>query len=262
MKRVFLLAGLLLPLSCAVAQETQEKQLPNELVLANSVTLQDADELETTVNFEFLKMPDEKQTTVTTEFAYGLTKRWELDVDVPYEFVKSNHVHTVDGIGDIEADVRYGVVPVTNQPFAVTAGLGFGIPTGNSARGFGGGRLTLEPFVTASTTWFELFDVELTCGWQRAVTNGGDDPRDDFEYNIAIIRSIGDWDLTLEGNGESNRDRTLYSVAPGVIWNQSDTLQFALAIPIGVTHESADYGIVVSVTLEWEHVAHRSPGKD
>jgi Putative MetA-pathway of phenol degradation len=262
MKRALLLVVLLAPVPTAVAQEAQEKQLPNELVLANSVSLQDADELETAVSFEFLKLPDEKQTTVTTEFAYGLTSRWELDLDVPYEFVKSNHVHAVDGIGDIEADVRYGVVPVTNQPFAVTAGLGFGIPTGDSARDLGEGRLTLEPFVTASTTWFSLFDVELTCGWRRAVTNGGDEPRNDFEYNIAITRSIGDWYLTLEGNGESNRDRTLYYVAPGLIWNQSDTLQFALAIPIGVTHESADYGIVVSVTLEWEHVMHRSPDKD
>ena len=261
MKRLLLVA-LFGPALCVVAQETQEKQIPNELVLGYSVSLQDADELETTVSFEYLKKPDEKQTTVTTEFAYGLTSRWELDVDVPYEFVKSNHVHAVDGIGDIEVDVRYGAVPVTNQPFAVTAGLGLGIPTGDSTRDLGEGRLTVEPFVTASTTWFELFDVELTCGWRRAVTNGGDEPRDDFEYNIAITRAIGDWYLTLEGDGESNRNRTLYTVAPGLIWNQSDTRQFALAIPIGVTHESADYGIVVSVTLEWEHVTHRGHDKD
>jgi len=47
MKRAFLLAGLVLPLSCAVAQETEgDRRLPEELAITRSVVLQDADELE------------------------------------------------------------------------------------------------------------------------------------------------------------------------------------------------------------------------
>jgi hypothetical protein len=262
MKRALVLAGLFLPLFWAVAQETEEdRQLPEELAITRSVVMQDADELETTAGFQFFKLPDQKRTTAAAEFEYGLTDRWELDADVPYEFIRPNGAHVVDGIGDVEAALRYGVIPVGREPFALTAGLGVGVPTGDRARDLGEGRLTVEPFFTAST-WLGRFNAQINGGWQRAVTNAGEEPRDEFEYNIAILYPIDQWFLALEGNGVSTREATSYYVTPELIWKATTGVQFLVAVPIGVTHESADYGIMASVTLEWEHVTHRSPDKD
>jgi hypothetical protein len=262
MKRALLLVVLLAPVSCAVAQETQDNQrLPEELAITRSITLQDADEFQSTANFGLFKKLDEKHITAAAEFEYGLTDRWEFDADVPYEFIRPNNAHTIDGIGDVEAAVRYGVVPVDQRPIALTAGLGVGIPTGDRTRDLGDGRLTLEPFFTTST-WVGGVNAQLNGGWQRAVTNGGEGPRDEFEYNVAILYPVDRWYFGLEGNGISDRNAMVYYVTPELIWKPTNNLQLLIGVPIGVTHESADYGIVASVTLEWEHVTHRSPDKD
>jgi hypothetical protein len=110
MKRAWLLVALLAPLSCAVAQETTEnRRLPEELAITRSVVMQEADELESTASFNYFKLPDQKRITTAAEFEYGLTDRWELDAGVPYEFVNPNDARSADGIGDVEAAVRYGV---------------------------------------------------------------------------------------------------------------------------------------------------------
>ena len=265
MKRAFLLAGLVLPLSCAVAQETEgDRRLPEELAITRSVVLQDADELESSVSFDQYRFSQpfyERKATVAAEFEYGLTDRWELDAEVPYRFREFNHGRSFDGIGDVETAVRYGVVPLDKGPVAFNVGLALGIPTGDRTRDLGEGRLTLEPSFTAST-WLGPCNMQINCGWQRAVTNGGEEPRDEFEYNVAILYPVDQWFLALEGNGASTRKTTSYYVTPELIWKTTKNVQFVVAVPMGVTHESADYGIVASVTLEWEHVTHRSPDKD
>ena len=262
MKRTLLLATLLIPVSCAQAQPAQDdKALPEELAITESVVLQEADEFQSTAKFKFFRLPDKKRITAATEFEYGLTDRWEIDADVPDEFSNPNHGRSVDGLGDVEVAARYGVVPPGKKPFAFDGGLGFGIPTGDHARDLGEGRLTLEPFFTAST-WLGGFNAQLNGGWQRAITNGGEEPRDDFEYNVAVLYPVDRWFLGLEGNGESNRDRTQYYVTPELIWKPTGNLQFLLAVPIGVTHAAGDYGIIASVTLELKNVAHRGTDRD
>ena len=220
MKRALLLVVLLAPVPTTVAQEAQNNQrLPEELAITRSVVMQDADELESTASLHFFKLPDQKLITAAAEFEYGLTDRWELDADVPYEFIRPRNAHAVDGIGDVEAAVRYGIVPLGQQPFAVTAGLGVGVPTGDRSRDLGEGRLTLEPFFTAST-WLGRFNAQVNCGWQRAVTNGGDEPRDEIEYNIAILYPVDRCFLALEGNGGSEAADT-QQVVPAAVARRS-----------------------------------------
>jgi Putative MetA-pathway of phenol degradation len=262
MRRALLLTSLLLPISCPLAQEAQaDKQLPQEFAITTSVVLQDADELQSTADFRFFKLPDQKRITVAADFEYGLTDRWELDAEVPYEFVNPNDGRSVDGIGDVEAAVRYGVVPLDDKPFALTAGLGAGIPTGDRTRDLGEGRLKLEPFFTAST-WLGRFNAQLNCGWQRAVASAGNGPSDEFEYNVAVIYPVDRWFLVLEGNGTSTREATTYYVTPELVCRLTKGVEFLLAVPIGVTGASADYGVIASMTLEFENVTHRPADKD
>ena len=239
-----------------------QQQLPEELAITRSIVMQDADEFESSANFQYFKLPDQKQITTAAEFEYGVTDRWELDAEVPYEFVNPNDAGAANGIGDVEVAVRYGIVPLaTNKPYALDLGLGLGIPTGNQTRDLGEGRLMIEPFFTASQ-WLGPVNAQLNCGWQRAVTNGGDEPRDDFEYNIALVYPIRRWFLVLEGNGESNHQRTKYYVTPEVVWRPNKNLQFLVSIPLGVTGAAGDYGVVATVTLEFENLTGRGADKD
>ncbi len=105
-------------------------------------------------------------------------------------------------------------------------------------------------------------NAQFSGGWQRAVTSGGEDPRDEFEYNIAALYPIDRWFLVLEGNGISTRDATEYYITPELIWRPIPRLEFLVAAPVGLTRTSADYGIVASVTLELDNLTHRGADKD
>ncbi len=260
--KALLFAVLLAPLSCALAQEAQdEKCLPEELAVTRSIVMQDADELESSASFSFLKFRDQKQITTAAEFEYGLTDRWELDAEVPYRFVNPNGARAASGIGDVEAAVRYGIIPIGKTPLALDVGLAVGAPTGDRIHDLGEGRLTLTPFFTAST-WAGPVNAQLNCAWERAVTSAGEEPRDNFVYNVAILYPIERWFLVLEGNGTSSHELTTYYVTPELIWRPARRLQFLIAAPIGVTRAAADYGIVASVTLELDNLTHRGTDKD
>src|SRR5882724_1706249 len=121
--KALLLAALLVPLSSVLAQETQDvKPLPEELAITRSITLQDADEFQSSAHFSFFKFRDQEQITAATELEYGLTDRWELDADVPYRFVNPSRERAANGIGDVEVGTRYGIVPVGKQPLALDVG--------------------------------------------------------------------------------------------------------------------------------------------
>ena len=263
--KLLLFAVLLAPLSCALAQEAQdEKRLSEELAVTSSIVMQQADELESSVRFDQYKFSQpafERKSTVAAEFQYGLTDRWELDTEIPYRFRSFTLGHSSDGIGDVEAGARYAVIPLNKGPVALDLGLTVGIPTGDRSQDLGEGRLTLEPSFTAST-WLGPVNAQLSGGWQRAVTNAREEPRDEFEYNVAILYPIQHWFLGLEGNGISTREATEYYVTPEVIWRPIPRLEFLVAAPIGVTHTSADFGIVASVTLELDNFLHRGVDKD
>jgi len=253
---------LLLPFGGVSAQEpTNDKLLPEELAITRSVVIQDADELESTFSFQCFKQLPKENYTAEAEFEYGLTDRWEIDADVPYEFVRPKNEVGADGIGDMEAAVRYGVLPLGQRPLSLTTGIGFGIPTGDRTRDLGEGQLTLEPFFTAST-WLGRCNVQFNGGWSRAVTHSDVGPRNDFEYNLAILYPMKHWYVVLEGNGESGSDATTYYVTPELIWRPIKTLELLVAAPLGVTRESADYGAVVAVSLVLENLTNRGSDKD
>jgi hypothetical protein len=261
MRRAFLLL-MVVPFSCVLAQEpTDNKLLPEELAITRSVVIQDADELESTLSFQYDRSQPKEVYTAEAELEYGLTDRWEIDADVPYEFLRPKNETGADGIGDVEAAVRYGVIPIGQGPVALTAGLGFGIPTGDRTRELGEGRLALEPFFTASM-WAGPCNVQVNAGWTRAVTNSGKEPRDDFEYNVAVLYPLKRWYIGVEGNGESSSEVTTYYVTPELIWRPMKNLELLVAVPLGITRESADYGVIGELSLELENLTHHGADKD
>jgi len=79
---------------------------------------------------------------------------------------------------------------------------------------------------------------------------------------VAILYPVKRWYLVLEGNGESTSEVTTYYVTPELIWRPMKTLELLVAVPLGVTRESADYGVIGAVSLELENLTHRGTDKD
>ena len=189
----------------------------------------------------------------SVETEYGLTDELELDAETPYEFVQPRDESTADGVGDVEIAARYAVLDSQKHPFAVTLGLAADLPTGNRRQELGEGRFSLEPFFTVSQR-LGRFAIEFNGGWQRAISNAGTDPRDEFEYNVALVYPLHKWFLVLEGNGTSTSEQTKYYITPEVVWKAAPKIQCFFAVPIGVTRAAGDFGIVGGVTIEFENV--------
>jgi hypothetical protein len=66
----------------------------------------------------------------------------------------------------------------------------------------------------------------------------------------------------LEGNGESNSDKTTYYITPELIWRPLKNLELLVATPLGVTRDSADYGVIAIASLELENLLHRGADTD
>jgi hypothetical protein len=249
----------------AVARTTsfagQQPRLPEELAVTRSIVTQERDELQVSPLFRFFRLTDEKRTTEGADLEYGLTDRLELDTEVPYVWSNPFDDSAVNGIGDVEVALRYGVIDYRTQAFGLTAGLGFSTPTGNRLKDLGEGRLGVEPFFTASQRIGPV-NAQLNVGWHRAVTNAGDEPKNEYEYNVALLYPIRQCFVVLEGNGETTSQNTKYYVTPELIWKPSKQLELFVAVPIAVTHAAGDYGVVVGVTLEIENVFHRGAHED
>jgi hypothetical protein len=68
--------------------------------------------------------------------------------------------------------------------------------------------------------------------------------------------------LVLEGNGETDGERTKYYVTPELVWKPGEHVELTLGVPVGVTRAAGDYGIIARVTIEFENVprgTNRSP---
>jgi hypothetical protein len=239
----------------------QQKNLPEEFAATESIVMQEADELQTSTRFRYFRLPEEKTLTLAGQFEYGLTDRWQVEGEVPYTFLNPDDGRAVSGLGDVELATRYAVRDYRTEPWALDVGLGVGVPTGNRGHELGEGRVTLGPFFTVSQ-WFGTINAQFNAGWQRAVSNAGAEPKDDFAYNLALVCPVRDWFVVVEGNGETTHRATKYYLTPEVVWKPCRKCELLVAVPVGLTGAAGDYGLVAAVTIELGGVTGRGKDKD
>jgi len=235
------------------SRAAEQPPLPDELAVTDSIVMTDRDELYASPAIQFFRLPDQKRLTVGSELAYGLTDRLQLATNVPYLFVDPDADRTANGIGDVSLSTRYAVVNYREHPFGLDVGFRLGLPTGDERHDLGEGRVTSELSFTASA-WLGPVNAHANGAWHHALENVGAEPRDEAEYNVALIYPVRDWFLVLEGNGESNRDRTKYYVTPEVVWKATEHLELRLAAPCPVTRAAGDYGVIAGFIVEFENL--------
>jgi hypothetical protein len=229
----------------------EEVALPTELAVSESIVMTDHDELYVSPAIEFFRLPDQKRLSIESEIAYGLTDRLQVATTIPYAFVDPDHDDNADGVGDVSIEGRYAAVDYREHPFGLDVGFGLETPTGDEQRDLGEGRVGSELSFTASA-WVGPVDTQINAAWDHALDNGGDEPEDAAEYNVALVYPIREWFLVLEGNGESDHESTKYYVTPEVIWKPTEHLELRVAAPCPVTHDAGDYGVIAGFTIEFE----------
>ena len=226
----------------AKPEEKADEQLINELFVGEKIYLQDKGEFVLVLSPSFSKGSSGNETELSAEVKYGLTSRLQISAEFPYVFTDPKDDKQHDGIGDMSCAVNYNFLQ--KDEFALGARLELVIPTGNERRDLGGGELVLAPSLLASV---RVGKGEIYAGIGGEFGEHGDA----FTYSIAGAypweRFVGVLELTgVTGDHED----TLY-VAPGVYWHINEKIDLGVGVPIGLTHDSDDYRIVVKAIFEF-----------
>lgn len=176
---------------------------------------------------------------------YGLAERVGIELSVPMAYHKGEDGRAY-GVGDVSIGLKYVIVEHQRNVPAVVVGLEAGFPTGSAERELGEGAYELSPFV-ALLKDFGPFSVQGNFGWERQVTG---EREDQWIYNWALAVPVfkRKAHLLAEFNGDWGHHPSS-TLSPGIKYEFKSETSVGLAIPIGLTGDAPDWGIVAQFQI-------------
>jgi|SRR5579862_1794643 len=235
---LFLLCG-----SSAEAQGPQvgstQNPLPihayiEEFFLSEAVRNEDPGELQLTFSSDTRRGLG---SNMILEMEYGLTKRLQLSSETPYGLSATANSEVSAGWSTTSLGLQYQIIR-SDWPFALTAGMSFGIPVKP------GGEREFEPELLAAKTFRK---VQVHASVVADVEEG----RPSFQYNLASVY-IGErrWFPTLEWNGRRLDGKNAWYATPGLYRHFEHRLEVGIGLPLGVGGVASHIGIVGKMTWE------------
>ena len=191
------------------------------------------------------------------ERRFGKRAMWE--VAVPIASHDTLGFARRQGIGDVEAGVKYVLDAGDSPPHIVSAGFEVAFPTGSQVRGLGRGTAMFEPFIAAGTVWGSLYvqgqgKVELPADADKADRA--------LVYNLYVggdtSSTPNTWTLGVELNGENEEVALTPQVRKGL--TRTGALAAALGVQIPMNHRSDRSTKAVGYLL-WEYLEPVRPRK-
>lgn len=210
----------------------------------------------------------------TAAAEYGLTDWLQFEIEVPFASVYRKTIDDGEitrlekaGIADIETSLKLRLFEEQENELLspmISAVFSINWPSGSWRRGLGcdvygfGWGLC---FSKTMENWAYHINVEL--GIANDAREAGESATSDstgFELGGAVVRSLSDrLDLACELLAEFEREKSSGSeehetevmVSPGIIYELAEDLQVGIAVPIGLTSESYNYGITAKLQYEW-----------
>jgi len=185
---------------------------------------------------------------IMAELSYEGYKKLETDLPVP---------QTYSGGGDLEIGLSYAFGNPEDEDMHYAVGLEVTLPTGDDA--VTEDVTVIEPY--AAFTW-DIGEGALHANISYGFIDSDsdtlllEDEEDEAGVSVAYALPIGErFAVMAELSAESNEwladgDETEAVFAPGLAWQISDNVQLGMSIPVGLTDDSADWGILVQVGTE------------
>jgi hypothetical protein len=272
----FCLVVLVLSLGCVVrvAAEETESTRNVEGIMDNSFFIEEAYNQERGVvqhilnilySFERGGVEDQHGLDfVFTQEWPVFTQKHQFSYTVPYSFANLGDDST-DGIRDMLLNYRYQAYLDEETLTAFAPRFSLILPTGDEDRGFGSDTVGYQwnlPFsTTLGDSWFVHANVGLTFR-----PNAGPSPRQDLvDYNVGasaiyaltkdfhlMVEWVGFWNESQDNGGTSTEFQSL--ISPGIrrAFNfvGGQQLVLGIAVPVGLTDETADVGVFGYVSFE------------
>jgi hypothetical protein len=225
-----------------------------------------------------LKEGDEVKTKNQREWVtsveYGLRDWLEFEVEIPFAHI---HKQTTEdgettnldetGISDIETGIRINLFkeePDKWWSHTLSAGFEVSWPSGCWRKDLGTDRVGWETNLVMSKTT-DKWAYHLLGGFgttNNAREQGESEKCDVEEFTVGgalVYRDIDRLDIICELFSEFEKEKngstvihdTEFYMTPGVGYELFDNFEMGLGIPIGLTDESHDWGVVAKIQYEW-----------
>jgi hypothetical protein len=260
--------------SAAPSFATEASEPVAKAIQDNSFFVEEAYNQEAGVVQHILNVPiffqnDEK------EFSFVFTQEWpvfsqrhQFSYTIPYAFLENGV--SENGLEDIRLNYRFQALFENNQLPAFAPRFSFVLPTGDAEKGFGHETLGYEVNLPFSKIVSDRWTLHFNAGATFFPDVNGRDLRNHNLGGSAIYAVSENFNLMLESvaNWEEdvdelrNIDRTVTAlISPGAryAFNLPNDAQLVVgvAVPIGLTSDSPDYGLFFYCSFE--HPFTRAP---
>ena len=240
----------------------------DEFFLTETVQPQQRGELQLTVRAIADKGDDEgDRHTALIGLEYGITDSLQIEANwVAWRQVRAVIDDESDrsGNGDMEVGIKYA--SDENEETGVRVAMGFDVivPLGDVNEGLGEAFWVYEPFLAVSKNFSESTNltINLSYGFLDRDEYPDDideaEPEaDEIELNVGLVHVFapawrGTLEAILETNEQSSKgDETIAYLSPGFIYKGMQEVEIGLAVPVGLTNDSADWGVISMLSIEF-----------
>lgn len=210
--------------------------------------------LEVESGFEYADDTDDEYNLAVC-LKYGLGERWDLGVEIPYQFLEISEDDDVDGWGDIVFSSKYHFLDETESLPAGALSFSIKTETGDDDKGLGSGAIDYAINAILSKE-LEKVTGHLNLGYTYTGAPEGEESDDLFTYALAIEFPLNDSlnlvaELTAETNFEGDFDSNPFAALVGFNYAFSESITFDLGMGWGISEASADYLVTTGLTLSF-----------
>lgn len=206
---------------------------------------------------------DLHEASLTIEMEMFPGENWELELELKaIKWVDDGDDSEVD-IGEIEASLEYRLFHFLDPVFDFRVGFEVVQPLSSASDGVTDGFRKYEPYISARTRVgrAELFG-KIGYEFKDRDSGHGGDGNDELEYHFAVMFPVGDWRIGAELFGETDEvddgdDHEIYLV-PEVRHRIADDIEYGIGFPIGLTDDSADWGVAFNFYIGFD-LRHGEP---
>jgi len=239
---------LLLPLALlsVVATTSAEPRLAEELeqLRINTAYIIDKGELEMDIVPSYFDYDDARHRGVEVELEYAVSDRLMVEVEVPYHWREN-----LDGKGNVEVGAKWQLTQ--SDAFAAAFNVGVELPAGSERPDIASDLWGVELTLPLS---FRFPDSQMSLHIEPGVEWEEHEGFEEQMLNIAVEHRPGDSILTLQLGSNITReedDVEAYLAPAFELAAAGSPFQFGMALPIGLTSESANWGVLFDLEIEF-----------
>lgn len=260
----------------AVEEEGVETEEPliQGFFITETVYPQAHGETQITLQPNYFSNGGEEDFLLGLSVEHGISDNFLVQVGwLPYRKLYYDQGDDQSGPGDLALGVKYAFNKRVDLQLQIALGFGLLLPTGDEDKGLSEGNRVYEPYMVISKDFGNNANIHfnLAYGFVEVVNRAHEDDPDEqggaessrekeganeLTLNLGYVAKLSPhWRGTLELNLKTNEiddgEETESFFTPGLVWNGLDAFEFGLGMPVGLTADSPDWGLIANASYEF-----------